>query len=134
MTFSINPEDRRPLYLQIIDEVRRARLLGLVAPAEPLPSVRQLAVDLRINPNTVAQAYRELERQGVVQMRRGQGTFLTATDGAAASEDRALLVQAVARRAVSDAIRNGLTIESLIEALRQANKASLPTTPHESRD
>ena len=134
MAFSIDPDDRRPLYLQIMDEVRRARLLGLISPDEPLPSVRQLAANLRINPNTVAQAYRELEREGVVRVQRGQGTFLTTVDGAVLSDDRILLAQGVARRALADAIRNGLTAEMLVEAIRQADRALSQTTPDESRD
>ncbi len=117
-----------------MDEVRRARLLGLISPDEPLPSVRQLAANLRINPNTVAQAYRELEREGVVRVQRGQGTFLTTVDGAVLSDDRILLAQGVARRALADAIRNGLTAEMLVEAIRQADRALSQTTPDESRD
>ncbi len=117
-----------------MDEVRRARLLGLIAPDEPLPSVRQLAVDLRINPNTVAQAYRELEREGVVRVQRGQGTFLTAADGAALGEDQALLAQGVARRALADATKHGLTAKMLMEAIRQADRAPSPTPHDEGHD
>jgi len=74
--FHIDPADSRPIYLQIMDEVRRAVVVGTLGPDSPLPSVRQLAADLRVNPNTVQQAYRELEREGLIYVRRGQGTFV----------------------------------------------------------
>ena len=116
MIFEISPADDRPLYLQIVDEVRRAIVLGVVKPDELLPSVRELAADLRINPNTVQQAYRELERDGVVYVRRGQGTFIAHNSGGA--DEKASLLERVAERAARDAFRNGLTISDLIAALR----------------
>ena len=67
---------RRPLYLQIMDEVRRALVVGTLRAEDPLPSVRELASQLVVNPRTVLQAYRELEREGVLYVRRGQGTFV----------------------------------------------------------
>ena len=117
MIISIDPEQRRPIYIQIMDEVRRARVLGTLRPGDPLPSVRQLAADLGVNPNTVKQAYHELEREGLVQMRRGQGTFMTEAhrDGA----DQAYLLEQVARRALLDAHRHGAAPEELIEAIRR---------------
>lgn len=115
MLFEISSTDPRPLYLQIMDEVRRGIVLGTIKPDEPLPSVRQLALDLRINPNTVQQAYRELEREGVVYVRRGQGTFVAANSGGA--DERADLIDSVTERAIRDAFRNGLTLQDLIDAL-----------------
>jgi GntR family transcriptional regulator len=85
---------------------------------DPLPSVRELAAELRVNPNTVAQAYRELVRGGVVYMRRGQGTFVS-PDVRVDGEERRSLALDVARRALVDAHRNGLGIEELVTALRQ---------------
>ena len=116
MLFEISINDPRPLYLQIMDEVRRGIVTGTIRPDEPLPSVRQLALELRINPNTVQQAYRELEREGVVYVRRGQGTFVAQNSGGA--EERADLLSSVTERAVRDAFRHGLTIGELINALR----------------
>lgn len=116
MLISLDPQDTRPIYVQIVDEVRRALVLGTLGPDDPLPSVRDLAVKLRVNPNTVSQAYRDLERQGVVYVRRGQGTY--ATPGKADGSQRQTLAEEVARRALHDAWRNGLTAEELIEAIR----------------
>jgi len=116
MLISLDPQDTRPIYIQIVDEVRRALVLGTLGPDDPLPSVRDLAVKLRINPNTVSQAYRDLERQGMVYVRRGQGTYASPgqTDGA----ERRTLAEGVARRALHDARRNGLAVDELIDAIR----------------
>jgi GntR family transcriptional regulator len=117
MLFRVDPKDPRPIYIQIVDEVRRALVLGTLAPDELLPSVRQLAVTLRINPNTVSQAYRELERQGLAYVRRGQGTF--ATQPTLGAGERVALAAEVAERAIQDAERNGMSLEELIDAIRR---------------
>ena len=117
MHVSVNTADARPIYVQIMDEVRRALVVGTLRPEDPLPSVRQLAADLRLNPNTVAQAYRELEREGVVYMRRGQGTFVAQRRSAAA--ERRALARDVAGRALLDAHRHGIDTDELIEAIRR---------------
>jgi ABC-2 type transport system ATP-binding protein len=75
MLVNLDPRDARPLYLQIMDEVRRAVVVGTLKAEDPLPSVRELAGELVVNPRTVSQAYQELEREGVIYVRRGQGTF-----------------------------------------------------------
>lgn len=120
---SINTTDPRPIYVQIMDEVRRALVVGTLRPEDPLPSVRQLAADLRLNPNTVAQAYRELERDGVVHVRRGQGTFVS--ERTTSDAERRGLARDVAGRALLDAHRHGLSAEELVDAIREtADQAS----------
>lgn len=123
MHVSINTADPRPIYVQIMDEVRRALVVGTLGAEDPLPSVRQLASDLRLNPNTVAQAYRELEREGVVYVRRGQGTFVAerGADGA----DRRTLAREVAGRALLDAHRHGLGADELVDAIRTAQPRNI---------
>ena len=116
MLISLDPQDTRPIYVQIVDEVRRALVLGTLGPDDPLPSVRDLAVTLRVNPNTVSQAYRELERQGMVYVRRGQGTYASPTREEGV--ERRILATGVAQRALNDARRNGLTVDELIGAIR----------------
>jgi GntR family transcriptional regulator len=118
MLISVDPKDPRPIYIQIIDEVRRAVVVGTLNADDPLPSVRQLAGELRVNPNTVSQAYRELERNGVVEVRRGQGTYVV--QASVSGSQRRALSRDVADRALRDAHRNGLDVEELILALRSA--------------
>jgi GntR family transcriptional regulator len=117
MQVTLNTADPRPIYLQIMDEIRRALVLGTLKPEDPLPSIRQLASELRVNPNTVAQAYRELEREGVVYVQRGQGTFVS-PDVRPGRDERRALTQGVAMRALIDAHRNGLDAEELLAAIR----------------
>ena len=125
MHVTINTADARPIYVQIMDEVRRALVVGLLRPEDPLPSVRQLAADLRLNPNTVAQAYRELERDGVVHVRRGQGTYVS--ERASGSAERELLAQEVAHRALVDAHRHGVGAEELVTAIQKEAAAASDT-------
>lgn len=129
MLVNLDPRDARPLYLQIMDEVRRALVVGTLRPEDPLPSVRELAAELLVNPRTVSQAYRELEREGVVHVRRGQGTFVSPgarTDDA----ERRALARAVAKRALLEARRNGLGVEELLTTIREvaADEEGEPST------
>jgi GntR family transcriptional regulator len=117
MQVSISTTDPRPIYLQIMDEIRRALVLGTLKRGDPLPSIRHLASEVRVNPNTVAQAYRELEREGIVYVQRGQGTFIS-PDVQPGLEERLALARDVARRALIDAHRNGLDAEELLDAIR----------------
>lgn len=116
MLLKINPSDHRPIYLQIVDEVRRALAVGSLKPDDPLPSVRQAAASLRVNPNTVQQAYRELERAGLVHVLRGKGTFVT--DRGSTTDDRQEVARGLAQRMLKEAKRHGLSPEELIEALK----------------
>lgn len=122
MMFEIDADDARPIYRQIVDEVHRNIAVGILKPDQPLPAVRQLAARLRLNPNTVQHAYRQLAREGVVQIRRGRGTFVARSAATPAEHDRrrqALLAKRVAERALRDAYRHGLVASDLIAALRE---------------
>lgn len=118
MHVSLDPNDGRPLYLQIMDDVRRAILAGTLRAEDPLPSVRELAGELVVNPRTVSQAYQELEREGVIYVRRGQGTFVSPTVRRGAGERRSLIT-AVAKRALLDARRNGVGAEELVAMIQK---------------
>ena len=115
MRIHLQPSDNRPLYVQIMDEVRRGLVRGALGPEDPLPSVRELASSLQINPRTVSQAYAELEREGLVRVRPGKGTFVAPS----VRNERPRLALEVARRTLADASRNGLLLEEVIEALRR---------------
>ena len=118
MLVTLDPSDSRPLYLQIMDEVRRALVVGTLQAEDPLPSVRELAAELVINPRTVANAYRELEREGLIYVRRGQGTFV-APDVHPDRHERRSLARGVAKRALLDARRNGLTTKELLTMISE---------------
>ncbi|MEQ9568919.1 MAG: GntR family transcriptional regulator [Longimicrobiales bacterium] len=116
MQIRLDPADTRPLYVQIMDAVRSALVRGTVEPGDPLPSVREVASGLRVNPRTVSQAYSELEREGLVRVQPGRGTFVAP----GARPDRTArphLAREVARRALADASRNGLVLRDLLDAL-----------------
>jgi GntR family transcriptional regulator len=117
MLVTLDNRDARPLYLQIMDEIRRAIVVGKLKAEEPLPSVRDLASELVINPRTVSQAYQELEREGVVYVMRGQGTFVAPTKTKA--RERQNLARGVAKRMLIEARRSGLDVEELIVTLRE---------------
>ena len=79
MRFQLNFKSGKPVYLQLVDQVKAAAASGAVQPGEPLPSIRPLAEELRVNRNTVAKAYAELENQGVIETIAGKGCFVRAT-------------------------------------------------------
>ena len=137
MWVQLDEKDARPIYVQIMDEIRRALVRGALRPEDPLPSVRELSADLVVNPRTVLQAYRELEREGVVYVRRGQGTFVSAAAGTDADEQREL-GRGVAKRALTDARRNGLGVDDLLTYIREVSAeeegSSSPATAHGSEE
>jgi GntR family transcriptional regulator len=73
---TVDPRSGVPIYLQIIEQVKRSVALGILQAGEQLPTVKQLALDLTVNPNTVAKAYRELERESVIETFAGRGSFI----------------------------------------------------------
>jgi GntR family transcriptional regulator len=73
---TVDPRSGVPIYLQIIEQIKRSVALGLLQSGEQLPTVKQLAIDLTVNPNTVARAYRELEREQVIETSPGRGSFV----------------------------------------------------------
>jgi GntR family transcriptional regulator len=122
--------DPRPIYQQIVDEVRRGIAVGSLPEHTPLPSIRDMARELRVNPNTVQLAYRELERIGVVYVRRGQGTYVA--NSGASEHDRHELARSVASRALHDALRHGLTPAELIDSIRSEAMRSAHTAERDS--
>ena len=76
MIFQIDFKSGKPVYLQLVDQIRYAAASGGLRPGEPLPSIRPLAEELRVNRNTIAKAYAELESQGVIETLPGKGCFL----------------------------------------------------------
>jgi GntR family transcriptional regulator len=107
-----------PVYRQIIDQVRGALASGALNPGDQLPTVRQLAVDLAINPNTVVRAYRELELGGLLETHQGTGTFISTQKIQRADAERERQLSQIVKDAVSRAGAAGFTVEDLLEQLR----------------
>jgi GntR family transcriptional regulator len=107
-----------PLYDQIATRIRVAVAAGELQPGTALPSVRQLAARLRINPATVVQAYRDLEAEGFVEMRQGTGTFVREVEQDRRSSERARQARRLVRELVNEAARLGLDYEEIIQAVR----------------
>ena len=119
MDLKIETGDGVPIYLQIVEQVKRNVALGRLKPEDGLPSVRQLALDLTINPNTVARAYLELEHQGVIYKRQGQGTFVSAQAVETSRRERQKIVSSLMERAMVEAVNAGMTAAEIEEVYRK---------------
>jgi GntR family transcriptional regulator len=106
-----------PVYRQIMDQVRGGIASGALSPGDQLPTMRQLAVDLSINPNTVVRAYRELELGGLLESNQGTGTFISAQKMKAGDEERAKQLAQIVNDCVARAGAAGFTVEELLEVL-----------------
>ncbi|MDQ7794911.1 MAG: GntR family transcriptional regulator [bacterium] len=111
--FHVNPSLGIPIYAQLTGQIRALVAAGAVSAGEPLPSVRELAVELAISPNTVARAYLELERSGWVEAVPGKGTFVAAHPSEHDEGSRAILDKA--RAVVRDALGRGMEPAEILE-------------------
>jgi GntR family transcriptional regulator len=116
--FQLDLHSGMPVYRQIIDQVRGGIASGLLTAGDQLPTVRQLAVDLAINPNTVVRAYRELEFGGLIETHQGTGTFISAQKMKRADAERERQLAQIVADCVSRAGAAGFTVDELIEELR----------------
>ena len=107
-----------PVYRQIIDQVRGGVASSSLVAGDQLPTVRQLAVDLAVNPNTVVRAYRELELGGLLESHQGTGTFISAQKIKRGNAERERQLEQIVRDSVARAGAAGFTVEDLIEQLR----------------
>lgn len=119
----VDQRDATPIYSQIERGLRAAIAAGRLKVGDQLPTVRQLAVDLSVNANTVARVYADLERQGVIETRRGVGSFISASPTKARSaSEHGRRLKAFATRVLADASAAGFTSDELIDQLRQQQK------------
>ena len=119
MLVDIDLSDPRPVYRQIADEVRRCVAIGILKPDEPLPASRKLADELRVNPNTVQHAYRTLEQEGAVYVKRGLGTFISALARGHGRGKPGVVARQIAERMLREGFRHGLLASDLIAALQE---------------
>ncbi|HEX5005074.1 MAG TPA: GntR family transcriptional regulator [Gemmatimonadales bacterium] len=117
---NLDPASPTPLYAQLAERLRAAIAAGDLAPGELLPSVRQLAGRLRLNPGTVVQAYRDLERSGLVELRQGSGTFVRELSAPRRREEQAAVSDRLAAEMLARAAGLGLSGQDLLAALRNA--------------
>lgn len=121
--FAIDLHTGVPVYRQLIDEVRAGIARGALKAGDQLPTVRQLAVDLEINPNTVMRAYRELELGGLLETHQGTGTFISDKKIEASSDERERELVRLARDFAARVGAAGFALKELIERLREMDIA-----------
>ena len=109
-----------PVYRQIVDQVRGAVASGALSAGDQLPTVRQLAVDLEVNPNTVVRGYRELEYGGLLETHQGTGTFISDQKIPRAGDQRQRQLAQIVSDSIARAGAAGFTIQELLEQLRVA--------------
>jgi GntR family transcriptional regulator len=117
MLLRIDPAAAVPIFEQLVQRVKEAVAAGQLAPGDQLPSVRELARELAINPNTVARAYERLEAEDVIVRRQGAGCFVTERRSALTARERSRRLAASMRRLVTDAFHLGASPEELSAAL-----------------
>jgi len=119
MLFRTNPSSGVPIYLQLMEQVKHAIETGALRAGDQLPGIRPLAEELVINPNTVAKAYRELEHEGVIELRHGAGAFVSATTRGKKAAEKVRAGQSIVSAAVEKLHARGMSddeIRRLFEA------------------
>jgi GntR family transcriptional regulator len=118
--FAINPADPEPIWRQIEDGVRRLVALGALTPGASVPSVRDLARDLRVNPNTVARAYQRLTEHGVLTVRRGEGTYVADDPARPRKAEKLGMLRDAAMRYARAAIAASADVDEACDELQSA--------------
>jgi GntR family transcriptional regulator len=127
---SVDARDPTPIYAQLERGLRAAVATGRLRPGDQLPTVRQLAVDLSVNANTVARVYAELERAGAIETRRGVGSFIRATPAEAhPPREHERRLRAFITRMLADADRAGFTVDDVIAALSADRLSQVAARP-----
>ena len=116
---NIDPSSGLPIYLQIAQQIKTAVAMGRLHAEDPLPSVRQLAVELAVNPNTVARAYLDLEIEGVIYKRQGAGTFVSGQGVEMSKGERRRVLNELLEKALVEGVNLGLTERELREAFER---------------
>ena len=119
MFINIDPSSGLPIYLQIAQQIKTAVAMGRLQPEEPLPSVRQLAVELAVNPNTVARAYLDLEIEGVIYKRQGAGTFVSSQGVEMSKGERRRVLNELLEKALVEGVNLGLSERELRDAFER---------------
>lgn len=134
MRIHISSHEGVPIYLQIVNQVKRLVATGRLSAGDELPPIRALAEQLTINPNTVARAYRELERAGVVTARRTAGTFVSGNASPLARRERLRLVTERIDALLAEARQLNVDVELLIELIHERDAALQAAVDAADRD
>ena len=118
MIFHLNHSSGRPIYLQLMDQIKHAIETGALRPGDQLPTIRTLGEELVINPNTVIRAYRDLQHEGVIELRHGSGAFIS--DAVAGRSKVIRKGQAVMQAAIERLVTLGLTEEEMRRLVENA--------------
>lgn len=118
-TISVDLKSGVPIYRQIIDQVKSAIATGTVGPGDRLPTVRQLSVDLSVNPNTVSRAYNELELTGLVETHMGSGTYIGNRRVERDEVEQRRMLEQICQEFLSRASSHGFTLDDILDNLRQ---------------
>ena len=122
MQLHISTKDGVPIYLQIVNQVKYLVACGRLGPGEELPPIRALAEQLLVNPNTIARAYMELERDGIVAKRHGSGTYVSDAGSPLARKERMKILSERADALLAEAHHLNVDLESVIDLLKQRRK------------
>ena len=122
MQIHISANDGVPIYLQIVNQVKYLVACGRLAPGEELPPIRALAEQLLVNPNTIARAYMELERDGIVAKRHGSGTYVSDAGSPLARKERMKILSERADALLAEAHHLNVDLDSVIDLLKQRRK------------
>ncbi len=118
ISFKLDLKSGVPFYRQIIDQVKSAIVTGAITPGDRLPTVRQLAVDLSINPNTVSRAYMEMELTGLVDTQMGSGTFVSHQKVDRDDMERRRILDQICQEFLARASSHGFSLDDLLENLK----------------
>lgn len=117
--FQINPHSGVPVYRQMVDQVKYYIASDVLKPGDQLPSIRELAQALSVNPTTVVRVYSELEREAVIEMRHGKGAFVAAQARRWNAQQRTGVLRKLARHLAVEATQLGASVDEAVEAVRQ---------------
>lgn len=119
MFIAIDPSSGVPIYMQIVSQIKTGIAMGRLLPEDPLPSVRQLAVELSVNPNTVARAYLDLEYEGIIYKRQGAGTFVSGQGVEMSKNERRKVLSELIEKALVEGVNLGLDEAELRETFER---------------
>ena len=123
MKLNLDPDSNVPIYIQIEDTIHSLIAAGQIQPGEQLPTIRELAADIRVNLNTVARAYFELDREGIISTQRGKGTFVSGVPDQKQREmKRQKLLYSIIETALTEASNLGYSIEEITTTFQEQIK------------